>query len=358
MRLIQISSSLLSLTALLLARPVVTALIPDFFQSLDILQPLEKRCTNPCGYYGQLCCASNEYCYTDTNGQAQCGINSSPQATAGGQWQYYTTTYVMTDLQTITTTYSSYIAATPTATTTALNCKYAQGETSCVNVCCITGQYCQSSGVCVAIPGGSSGYYSSLYTVTTIITNTASAAIRPTTQTVLTITSTNSAGRTTVYQTPVSTGGSVLGTTQSSSGGLSGGAIAGIVIGVIAGILILILICACCCFKGLIDGLLGIFGLGGRKRRTEETYIEERHSHRSGAGGVGRRWFGQPGRTEVVEEKKSSGFGRIAGVAALLGALAVGLGLKRRVDRRDEKSEYSGTASYTYDYTSSSKYTH
>jgi len=349
MRLHDIPSPLSALVAgLLLTRTVTASFIPDLLRSFEDLQDVRKRCSNPCGYYGQLCCASGEVCYTDANDQAQCGAGGATTTTAAGAWQYYTTTYVQTDLKTVTQTYSSYV---PESTK---SCSYSLGETPCGNVCCLSGQYCQSSGSCVAVGGGSSGYYSSLYTVTTVVTNTASAPLRPTSNTLVTVTGT--ATTTQPFLTPVGTGGSIIyGQSTSSGGGLSGGAIAGIVIGVIVGIIILLLICACWCAKGLIDGLLGIFGLGPRRRRTTEEVYVERHSHRSDRDRRGRRtWFGQrPARTEVVDEKRRSGIGTAGWVAAGLGTLALWLGLKRR-NRRDDKSDVSYDSAYYTDYMYSS----
>ncbi|KAK5021931.1 hypothetical protein LTS07_010513 [Exophiala sideris] len=375
----RLPSSLTILLAALLARNVTASFLPDLLHSFDDLQDVRKRCANPCGYYGQLCCASNEVCYTDSNNQAQCGASSTTAvgatagATAGG-WQYYTTTYVQTDLKTVTETFSSYVATSTLGATNTLSCSYSLGETSCGNTCCLSGQYCESSGSCVSVGGGSSAnsYYSSLYTVTTVITNTAtatntaSAPLRPTSNSLITITSTGTvtasptgtATTTQGFVTPVSSSGSIVyGQSTNSGGGLSGGAIAGIVIGVIIGIIILLLLCACWCAKGLIDGLLSIFGLGPRKRRTrEEEVIYERHSHRDRRGG--RTWFGQqrPSRTEVVEEKRTSGIGGIptAGwLAAGVGSLALWLGLKRR-NRRDDKSDVSYDSAYYTDYMYSS----
>ncbi|KAK7893795.1 hypothetical protein LTR67_006496 [Exophiala xenobiotica] len=334
MRLNDTPSPLSALVAgLLLTRTVAASFIPDLLRSFEVLQDVRKRCSNPCGYYGQLCCASDEVCYTDANDQAQCGAGGATTTAAAGAWQYYTTTYVQTDLKTVTQTYSSYI---PQSTK---SCSYSLGQTPCGNVCCLSGQYCQSSGSCVAVGGGSSGYYSSLYTVTTVVTNTASVPLRPTSNTLVTVTGT--ATTTQPFLTPVGTGGSIIyGQATSSGGGLSGGAIAGIVIGVIVGIIILLLICACWCAKGLIDGLLGIFGLGPRRKRTTEEVYVERHSHRSdGNRRTGRTWFGQrPARTEVVDEKRRSGIGTTGWVVAGLGTLALWLGLKRR-NRRDNKSD-------------------
>ncbi|ETI22528.1 hypothetical protein G647_06603 [Cladophialophora carrionii CBS 160.54] len=335
------SLACLVLTALL-SRPVIAGFLPDLLHSFEDLQDVRKRCSNPCGYYGQLCCEADEVCYTDSNNQAQCGAGTAA-TTAAGEWQYYTTTYVQTDLKTVTETFSSYIPVTT------LSCSYSLGETPCGNVCCLSGQFCQAAGICAAVGGGSSGYYSSLYTVTTVITNTASAPIRPTSNTLVTVTSIGGATTTQPFVTPVGTDGSIIvGTQTDSGGGLSGGAIAGIVIGVIVGIFLLLLFCACCIFKGLIDGLLAIFGLGPRRRRTteEEVYVE-RHSH----GGRGRRtWFGtRPARSEVVEEKRRSGWGTAGWMAAGVGALALWLGLKRKNRRSDKSSSVSYDSSYYTD---------
>lgn len=362
MRFDLLPSPLLSLLAITLIRPVTAGLIPDLLQSLEDLQNFAKRCENPCGYYGQLCCASGDTCYTDSLGQAQCsaggGVAATQVQSPAGTYQYYTTTYVQTDLTTVTSTWSQLIAVTTAAAPASSSCQYEVGQSPCGNVCCNSGQYCQQAGMCVAVPG-SSGYYSSLATVT--VTNTAGAPLRPTSNTVTTLTQTGQTGSATTtvpYQTPVGTNGAVLTGAQeeSNGGGLSGGAIAGIVIGVIAGIIILFLICACCCFKGLIDGLLGIFGLGGRRRRrTEEVEVyEERHHH------GGRTWYGanRPSGGTVVEEKKKkdSGLGGLAKAGLFLGGLAAILGLKRKRDeRRDDKSD-SGYSYYDSEYyTSSSK---
>lgn len=342
MRTNTLSASLLSLLAVPLVRPVSAGLVPDLLQSFEDLQNINKRCDNPCGYYGQLCCLSTQYCYTDSQGQAACGEGGSGSAVtqaASGAWQYFTTTYVQTDLQTVTTVFSSFVAAaTPTS-----SCSYAQGQTPCGSMCCNSGQYCKSDGMCVAVPG-SSGFYSSLATVT--VTNTAGAPLRPTTNTVTTLTSTGGAS-TVPFQTPIGTSGATMTGAQEEQGGggLSGGAIAGIVIGVIAGIIILFLICVCCCFKGLLDSVLAIFGLGGnRRRRREEIDVYEERHHHSG----GRTWYGaqRPAESHVSEKKKDSGLGGLAKAGVFLGGLAAVLGLKRKFDKRDD-----GTASsYSYSY--------
>jgi hypothetical protein len=361
MRLHEMTSPLLALIAgLCIMRPVAASFIPNFLQSYEDLQDVRKRCDNPCGYYGQLCCQSGETCYTDGNNQAQCGavVIQTQAAADSGDWQYLTTTYIMTDLQTITTTISWQDTQPTQASCNECNrCQYSLGETPCGNVCCKSGQYCQNAGMCVAVGGGSSGFYSSIFTETVLGTITAPA--RPTSDTYVTVTSTDGGIVTTTqgYIAPSGTNGAIVTGPQpgNGGGGLSGGAIAGIVIGVIAAIIILLLICACCCFKGLIDGLLGIFGLGPRRRRrTEEVEVyESRHHHGSRTGG--RTWFGtRPGRKTSVDEKKDgSGWGRIAGVSAFLGGMALLLGMKRKKDRKDDKSSAGYGSSYYSDYTSS-----
>lgn len=380
MRLRQSSSALLYLLAILApGRSIATPLIADeSMPQLEDSQLFERACANPCGYYGQVCCAAGQVCFTNAANQAQCGSGSGTQTTQAananannGQWQMFTTTFVETESVTVVSTYSSFIsaaataglvqtvtvaAATPSATA---GCTYSLGQTPCGSICCAAGQYCDTStNSCAAVGGGSSAYYSSFFTVT----QSAVVPLRPTSGTVVTVTSTSTstgkASSTVPFVTPVGTDGSTIVAPQASSsgGGLSGGAIAGIVIGVIAGIILLILLCICFCAKGLLDGLRSIFGLGNRRRRTtEETYIEERHSRRGRTGG--RTWFGAgPSRVDRVEKKKTGGgFGGVAGVTAGLAALAVVLGLKRRHDRkRDEKSSFgTGSSYYSSEYSTS-----
>jgi len=320
---------------------------------------LARRCANPCGWEGRLCCAADQVCYTDAKDQAQCGAASVVTAAAGGYWQYWTTTYVETGLVTKTAVVSSYVngvAATtssycpPTVTAAAApaQCNYALNEVPCGSICCASGQYCYAANQCAAAGAGSSENYINSYTTPY------SAPLRPTTGTLVVITATISPTTTVPYQTPVATGANVTltGTQAQTSGGLSGGAIAGIVIGVLLGILLLLLLCAYFCFRGAI----GLFG-GGKKnnrRRTETEYVEEYHHHGSGGGGSGggRRWYGdRPSRPPPP--KKSNGFGGVTAVAAGLAGLAAALGIKRKLDnRRQGKSEYTGS-SVSYDYTTS-----
>jgi hypothetical protein len=342
-----------------LLQPISASLIPHLLRSFEDLQDLRKRCEGTvCGYYGQACCDSTEQCITNSNNEAECvpATGGGSGNSGEGSWIYTTMTYVMTDLETITTTLSSFVPATTGS------CAYSEGETKCGSNCCQSGEFCENpdTGTCKDTGSGSSGYYSGQVTVTTVLTNTADQPYRPTSNTLVTVTATGTLGEITTTQGFLSpTGGSIIAEPQDGGGGgLSGGAIAGIVIGVLAAIIILILICLCCCAKGILDTILGIFGLGPRRRRREEEVevYESRHHHGSRHGSVaaGRRtWFGtKPKRSSVVEEKKS-GWGRGASVAAFLGGLALILGLKRRRDRKDDKSSVGYGSSYYSDYTSS-----
>lgn len=147
----------------LIAIPIPTALTMLLAVSARSLAAAE--CANPCGYYGQLCCASGQYCYTDANNQAQCG-QSQTDANCGN-WISYTTTYVETVLKTITTVYSTYVPVSTVPAPT-LSCLFSEGETPCGSCCCFSGQYCASEGVCKVIDEGAScpAYYSCLNIIT------------------------------------------------------------------------------------------------------------------------------------------------------------------------------------------------
>ncbi len=353
MRLFALPSPVLYLLAISLSTPLSRAAILRAEEQLARSEEnvlAKRQCANPCGFYAQVCCRPNEVCFTDGNNQAQCRpATASVTAAAGqGNWQYYTTTYVMTDLKTVTTTFSTFFPVSTqglvVTTTASSQCSYSLGEVPCGSICCSAGQYCMTNvNQCAAAGGGSSAYYSSFYTVTQV----ASVPVRPTSNTVLTVTSTGAATATLPFSTPIGTDGSTLIGAQATTQGhsLSPGAIAGIVIGVIAGIILLFLICVCCCFKGAIDGIMGIFG-GRRKRRTETTYIEERRSRR-GSKPADRTWFGsRPARVDRTEKKKTGGgLGGLATVGAGLGTLALLLGLKRK---RDQRNDAKSSSSYSY----------
>lgn len=306
-----------------------------------------------CGYSSQLCCNAGSACSTNYLDQAVCsgtsGYASASAAPAqssagGGYWVYITTTTVMTNYQTVTTVYKSYVPGASVAPASATGrCNYALNESPCGDICCSGDQYCAYVGQCSAAGGGSTttGYSAS---------QNPGAPIRPTSSGVVVVTNTQSPTTTVPFQTPVATGANVTMTEEhTGGGGLSGGAIAGIVIGVLVGLLILGLICFYCCLKGLLDGCLALFGLGGRRRKRTEVDEYERRTHHSSGGG-GRTWYGaaKPSRVER-REKRESNFGRDAlGVGAGLAGLWAVLGLKRSHNRKKDKT-YS-EASYSSDY--------
>ncbi|PWY80642.1 hypothetical protein BO70DRAFT_362594 [Aspergillus heteromorphus CBS 117.55] len=293
---------------------------------------LEKRCSNPCGYYSQLCCSSSETCTTNSDGEAEC--------VSGGSWEYFTTTYVLTETETatFTSTWSSYLSATSSAG----SCNAEYGETVCGNNCCGPAYIC-SDNQCII---GSTSIWA---------TATATPPVRGTT--LSTVTQTAPVTTTEGFIAPVSTGGTPAVGVKARSGGLSGGAIAGIVIGTIAGAFLLLLICACMCCRGALDSILACLGLGGGRKRRETTYVEERrhrHSHGTTTRPEQRTWFGtRPTASSAGggRKKKDSGMGALATIGIILGAIALCLGLKRRNrDRRDEdeKTDYSYPSSYYY----------
>jgi hypothetical protein len=323
-----------------------------------------------CGWSGQLCCSAGTGCFTNAANEAVCtpSTGSSPITSNGGYWEYYTSTFVETDLVTRTTVMSSYVGAAA-ATATAAACNYALNEKQCNEKCCDSSQYCTNPntpgelGQCAAAAGGgSSGYYSTY--PTTSNGATAGAPIRPTTSAGKTLTKTSGPTTTIPFVTPVATGANITLTENqmSGGGGLSGGAIAGIVIGVLAALVILFFIIACCCAKALLDICCGCFGFG-KKKRSRRTEVEEyeRHSHhtsRHGGGGGGRTWYGAAAKPPTRVDRRDSHHSKgkeLLGVGAGLAALWAVLGLKRKHDNRknDEKySEYSYSSDY---YTSASE---
>ncbi|KAI9850223.1 MAG: hypothetical protein M1838_005993 [Thelocarpon superellum] len=293
---------------------------------------------------------------------AQCGTSAEGTVAAiasngGGQWQYYTTTYVETDAVTRTSTYSSFVgggataaAASPTtwapaATSAAAQCQ--AGNIPCGGICCAGGQYCASAGQCAAASGDFSSSAYSSYLATT--SQTFSAPVRPTSGSTSTTTATSTStegGTMTSGPTisPIGTAGGIVTSTgvMTNNGGLSGGAIAGIVIGTIFGVALLLVLC---CFGFGVAGVRTIFG--GRKTRRETTYIRNsRHSH-SNSGGRRTTWFGQTTGSPrpVIREKKT--FGGFGPILAGLGGLALLLGLKRRHDR-NKRQDYESESDYSY----------
>lgn len=379
MRLTQIPRPLLALLAILLSSNISQA-SPLPREEASVRRQnhtLELRdCAVPCGWNNFLCCASGQQCLT-VAGQAACGAAAAAATGyANGQWLMFTTTYTQTDLVTVTTVYSSYIPTstslyapvvqtqivtsvvqTPAPAQTSV-CNANLGQSPCGGtLCCAQGQFCAYAGQCQAIGGSSSNGNGFVAPVTT-----GSAFIRPTSATTATVIFTGTATTTVPFQTPIGTDGSaVTGVTATAqNNGLSGGAIAGIVIGVLAAIFLLFLFCACCLAKELFDSVLGIFGLGKKRKRrvTDTTIIEERHSRHSGGRvtGGGRRWFGTTAGPSRPQKKKSSGWGGALGVAGVLTTLALVLGLKRK-NKADEKSSYGTGSSYTYSsYSSESEF--
>jgi len=326
---------------------------------------LHGRQNGNCGADLQYTCVAGEGCFT-ANNIAYCSATPAGNAGGSGGYAVYTTTYTETDLVLRTSTYTTSWAAATTpavvwapAPTSAAICSADLGQSQCGALCCASTQSCFMAGSCTDLP-------SSLWTYTAMpnptVTSTYSAPVRPTSGGVSTATSVVSASTTMPFVPPATASGSTLPITGSStSGGLSPGAIAGIVIGVIAGIIILLLICFCCCVKAGLSGLLAIFGLGKKKRRsTERIETVERYS-RHGSGS--RRdthtgWFGasRPTRVDESRKKKSSGFGGLGAVGAGLAGLALILGLKRRHDRKEKAARSDiGSSYYTDSYTGTSE---
>lgn len=346
---------LLNLATIVFATPLST-------EEVEGSQLEQRGCSNPCGYYSQLCCNTGETCSTTDNGQAKC-VSGSSGGSNDGSWEYYTTTYVVTetDKSTITSVWSSRAhAATGSSSGT---CRIDLGEIKCGSTCCDAAQEC-SDGECVAES-------SSAAVTATGATGEATPGVRGTSSGASTVTETSAPTTTEGFTAPVGTNGADLigaKAAEDKGGGLSGGAIAGIVIGTIAGVILLLLLCGCLCFKSALDGLLAALGIK-KRRKNETTYVEERYSHHSGSRprprpSGGRTWFGAkpPATTdsELSEKKKSkwSGWGT---VAIVLGALALCLGLKRRRDQDhdDDRSSYTYPSSYyysdTYTYSGSSE---
>lgn len=77
--------------------------------AVQVVSTANANCANKCGYYGQLCCAANQYCITDSNNQAQCAASPQGQPTTVVGVVYATPA-------TVTTTQNNYVSATTQAT--------------------------------------------------------------------------------------------------------------------------------------------------------------------------------------------------------------------------------------------------
>jgi hypothetical protein len=227
---------------------------------------MPRQCADYCGSDNQYCCDQGTECYT-SNGIAGCS------AAGDGGWQWYTTTWTLT--QTFTKTFNSFIPAA-TGPTDGSNCVPPEGtgQIACGKICCASWQYCAYDGQCMAnVPGpfptGDVIVPTTIVTDGQTITTQFSAPYRVTSGT-----ATGTAAGSDETSGAVNPGG--------TSGGLSGGAIAGIVVGTIAGVALLLLICACCVVRGLWHGLLALLGIGKKK---EETVVDDhRHSGRNNHG--------------------------------------------------------------------------
>ncbi|KAK2742696.1 hypothetical protein FQN57_005151 [Myotisia sp. PD_48] len=318
-------TSLAALTVLSHLIPTAQASPLDRLQLVKILHL--RACDNPCGYYGQVCCASSEECYTDANNQASCRP-AQVAAAASGQWEYWTTTIVETDFKTVTST-GSRLVSSPTSGSN-VQCRLSIGESQCGNICCTAAQACTKDLVCVK--SGSSP-------IPTSPNPSASPPLRPTSD--VTVTETGAPTTTRGFIPAVGTdGSSIIGITI-GGGGLSGGAIAGIVIGSIAGAAILVLFCLCCC----VGGCVGFFkrAFGGKKHSDSGASSYGSHRKRPWWGG-----FGGGGHHSHTSEKKSGLFGMSWGkLVGLIGLIAAVVGYKRH---RDNKSTV-----YSSVYTTSSE---
>ncbi|KAJ5352222.1 hypothetical protein N7452_001196 [Penicillium brevicompactum] len=331
------SSSALSVlsTLTLLLNCSLTAATPLALEPNTLNSTIEKRCANPCGYNDWLCCSSGQTCSTNSANEAVC----SDSGGSSGEYQYFTTIYTLTetDLSTITSVWSSQLAA---ATSTG-TCRADIGETKCGTRCCEAAQECQD-GECVA--------ESSSVAITATGTDAAATpGVRGTSNGASTVTATSAPTTTEGFTAPVGTDGADLIGAKASdnSGGLSGGAIAGIVIGSIAGAFLLLMICASHSMDSLQLSVLANVADETRPMWRSATLTTLTAALLPPAGR--RTWFGARPAAEGsdVSEKKSSSWGKLA---ILFGALAICLGLKRHHDKEhdDSKTESSYPSSYYY----------
>ncbi|KKZ61231.1 hypothetical protein EMCG_04149 [[Emmonsia] crescens] len=312
MRRLRISSAALAILSIFSQSAPLTQAFPF---PIHFNADLVSRDCTPCGFYGQECCSASQTCSTNANNQAVCldaGSSEQPRAVVEGQWETFTTTYVRTDLVTVTSVGSRLIAA-PTAESQ-IQCQLSLGESACGSICCTAAQACKSEYESQCVEAGSSPFDPTVGPSPT-------PPARPTSSGGATITTMPTA--TVPFLPPVGTDGIQLPPPEASTGGggLSGGAIAGIVIGVLIGVILLFLICLSACAKGAIAAIL---------------------SFSDGDGRPGRTWFGYrpppPRRSDShsyhsSEKSKKSGLfglGKWTSAGLILGALAICLGLQSK----------------------------
>ncbi|PGG97532.1 hypothetical protein GX51_07284 [Blastomyces parvus] len=350
MRRLRISSAALAILSILSQSPSLSTHAFPF--PLHFSSGLVSRDCQPCGFYGQACCTASQTCTTNANNQAICidSISVEKPRAAEGQWETFTTTFVRTDLATVTSVGSRLVSA-PTSSSQ-LQCQLDLGESACGPICCTAAQACKSDGQCVE--AGSSPFDPTVGPSPT-------PPSRPTSSGGATITTMPTA--TVPFLPPVGTDGIPLPPPEASTGGggLSGGAIAGIVIGVVFGVLLLFLICLSACAKGAIAAILGLLGLGKKSRESSSSTTQSFSDGRPG-----RTWFGyRPSRPPPARysdsyssytEKSNSGLfglGKWTSIGLVLGALAICLGLRKKKKQQAPSSGYSDSY-YSYDYSSSS----
>ncbi|KAI1387093.1 uncharacterized protein F4822DRAFT_334144 [Hypoxylon trugodes] len=337
----------------------------DDFRDVGFGYLMPRDCDSYCGSDNQYCCSNGQTCTTSA------GIAGCAATGAGGEYDFYTTTW--TETKTYTSTISSFLG--PTTAASGGNGEpcvppEGSGEIACGTICCATWQYCAHDGQC--LPNAGSGSWTQ-WTTVGVVTTQYSAPYRVTSGSTIVQTSASTTTGTAASETASSTSTGAPAPVASTSGSLSGGAIAGIVVGTIAGVVLLLLLCFCCIVRGLWEVVAGIFGFGGRRRKeTERIEVTEEHYSRRGsrhgstygaaaARPVHRTWFGggggRPASSAARKEKRSSG-GNWGWLAAGAGAAALLLGL-RRDDRRRASSQKPprsdwGSSYYTDSYTASS----
>ncbi|KAI1304761.1 hypothetical protein F5Y03DRAFT_395285 [Xylaria venustula] len=311
---------------------------------------MPQECSEYCGAENELCCGTDEACYTSDSTPTCTGV---PHLLAQRD---YTTTWT----ETFTSTISSWYVPTTTAGVGSDGgpCvpPEGSGEIACGVICCADWQYCAYEGQCLANPGYST--WTEVTTTGVYVTTQFSAPYRPTSGPTVTGTSSPTGTFASETQTASNTSPAAVSTANNQ---LSGGAIAGIVVGTLAGVVLLLLLCFCCIARGLWHAFVGIFGGGGKKKRSSERIdiVEERYSRHGSAAAARpthRTWFGggggRPSNAASRKEKKSSG-GGLGWLIAGAGALAILLGL-RRSDKRKSNSHRPSRSEWSSSYYSDS----